>query len=267
MESYRLSILGCGSSGGVPRVGGGWGACDPKEKRNRRRRCSLLIERHAPGGTTRLLIDASPDMRAQLLDAKVDHLHGLVFTHAHADHLHGIDDIRPLVLHSGHPLDLYADTATGARIRASFGYIVDGADGGFYPPVGILHTIAPHMSFEVDGPGGQIALLPLDVTHGPSEALGFRSANFAYLPDVSAFSDETEEALRGLDLLILDALRYRPHKSHFSLSEALAWIERLSPKRAILTNLHNDLDYRRLCAETPEQIEPAFDGLTVNLVA
>jgi phosphoribosyl 1,2-cyclic phosphate phosphodiesterase len=262
--SFRLTILGCGSSGGVPRVAAGWGACDPNEPRNRRRRCSALVERRAAGGVTRVLIDTSPDLRNQLIDAGVEDLDAVVFTHDHADHTHGIDDLRPITIHRGKIIDTYLDEATATSLRRRFGYIFETQPGTDYPPLLAEHRIVPGRRLSVEGAGGVIALLPVPLQHGSITALGFRIGDVAYCPDVNGISGDSAKALSGLQTLIIDALRYTPHPSHFSLRETLAWIERLKPRRTILTNLHTDLDYRRLAAEVPAHVEPAFDGLAVD---
>ncbi|HEX2256057.1 MAG TPA: MBL fold metallo-hydrolase [Afifellaceae bacterium] len=265
-DRLRVTILGCGSSPGVPRIGSDWGACDPKNPRNRRRRCSALVERRRPdGGVTRVLIDTSPDLRAQALDAGFGTLDGVLYTHAHADHVHGIDDLRSFVLNMRRRVDVYADVATMARLKEAFGYCFAAPAGSDYPPIVNGHVIAPGETVTIDGPGGPITALPVVQEHGKIESLGFRIGGLAYSPDVSGLAPEAAEAFAGLDLWIVDALRYRPHPSHFSVSEALEWIERLKPRRALLTHMHVDLDYAALSAELPSHVEPAYDGLAVEL--
>jgi phosphoribosyl 1,2-cyclic phosphate phosphodiesterase len=261
--TLSVTILGCGSSGGVPRVGSGWGACDPGEPRNRRRRCSVLVERSGPGGTTRVLVDTSPDVREQLLDAGVTELDGVLFTHAHADHTHGIDDLRPLVIHTGRRIPIWADAHTGADLRGRFGYCFETPPGSGYPPILTEHRVIAGELVRVEGPGGTIEALPFDLQHGDSVALGYRFGDIAYTPDLNDVPDGALSALSELDVWIVDALRPRPHPSHFSLTDALGWIERLQPSRAVLTNLHTDLDYRALASSLPTGIEPAFDGMRV----
>jgi phosphoribosyl 1,2-cyclic phosphate phosphodiesterase len=256
-----ITILGCGSSGGVPRVGGGWGACDPDNPKNRRRRCSILVEQHSAGGATRVLVDTSPDLREQLLGAGVEHLDGVLYTHQHADHTHGIDDLRPLSLHMRRSIHVYANRVTGDFLRETFGYCFAAPVGSDYPPFLVQHPIEAGEPLLVDGAGGPVKAVPFRMEHGSIEAFGFRFGRFAYATDVSAMPEESIAALYGLDLLIVDALRYRPHPTHFSVAEALAFIARVAPRRAVLTNLHNDLDYGRLAAELPPQVEPAYDGL------
>lgn len=264
--TLRATILGCGSSGGVPRPGSGWGACDPANPKNRRRRCSLLVERPGRDGTTRILVDTSPDLREQLLAAEISALDAVLMTHDHADHTHGIDDLRALVLHMRQRIRIYADSTTGASLRSRFGYLFQTPPGSYYPPVLDLDEIAAGRVQTIEGLGGPIEALPFRVEHGPNyEALGFRFANFAYLPDVSLIPAAAVEAMTGLDVLILDCLREAPHPSHFDLAQSLGAITRLKPRRAILTNLHVDLDYAKLSSRLPAGIEVAFDGMTITL--
>ena len=259
----RVTILGCGSSAGVPRIGGDWGACDPAEPKNRRSRCSLLIERSSAGGTTRVLIDTTPDLRTQLLAAGVGLLDGVVFTHPHADHIHGIDDLRTVVHNRGGRLPVWADADTTEVLISRFAYVFVQPPGSLYPP--ILDLRAIDGPFAVDGAGGPIALRPFRVEHGRIEALGFRVAGLAYLPDVSAIPDAAWPAFEALDVWVLDALRRKPHPTHTHLARSLDWIARAAPRRAVITNMHNDLDYRTLVAELPPGVEPAYDGMTIEL--
>ena len=259
----RATILGCGSSGGVPRIGNAWGACDPNEPRNHRRRCSLLVERTAGKGTTRVLIDTSPDLRAQLLDAGVGVLDAVVYTHAHADHVHGIDDLRTVVMNRGSHLPVWADADTADTLITRFGYVFVQPPNSPYPP--ILELNAIEGDFEITGDGGPIRFRRIRVRHGRIDALGFRIRDFAYLPDVSEIPDTAWPLLAGLDTWILDALRYRPHPTHAHLARSLEWIARAQPRRAVLTNLHNDLDYATLAAEIPPHVIPAHDGLVLDL--
>ncbi len=263
MAELRLTILGCGSSGGVPRLGGQWGACDPANPRNTRRRCSLLVERVDTGGTTRVLIDTSPDMRQQLLDAGVGNLDAVLFTHSHADHVHGLDDLRMIVFNQRARLPVYADRPTLDALTARFGYAFVQPPGSDYPPILDMHRIDGPLS--IDGAGGPIPFVPFEVQHGRIDALGFRIGTAAYLPDVSDIPETAWPSLADLDLWILDALRYKPHPSHAHLEKSLDWIARAAPKRAVLTNMHVDLDYATLAAETPDHVTPAHDGLVLTL--
>ncbi len=263
MARLSFTILGCGSSGGVPRLGGRWGECDPANPKNRRRRCSLLIRRETEAGTTAVLIDTSPDLRAQLLDAGVGLLDAVVYTHAHADHVHGIDDLRMVVFNRRARLPVWADAATQEALYARFAYAFVQPDGSPYPPILDMHAINGPVTIE--GAGGPITLTPFEVEHGSIAALGFRVGDVAYLPDVSEIPDGVWPALDGLDVWIVDALRRDPHPTHAHLARTLEWIARAEPRRAILTNMHIDLDYDTVSGETPEHIQPAFDGLTIEV--
>ncbi|GGF60068.1 phosphoribosyl 1,2-cyclic phosphodiesterase [Azorhizobium oxalatiphilum] len=260
--TLTFTILGCGSSGGVPRVGQGWGACDPNEPRNRRRRCSLLVRRFGPNGTTTVLVDASPDLREQLLDAGITNLDALLISHEHADHTHGIDDVRPLVIHNRRRMDTYMDEETSAIMHRRFGYCFVTPPGSNYPPILTEHRYHEGREITISGAGGDITALPFRQHHGDIDAFGFRFGNVAYSSDVNGFPDNSLPHIENLDVWILDALRETPHPSHFSLSEALDHIDRLRPARAILTNLHTDLDYRTLAERLPDGIVPAYDGMT-----
>ena len=263
MAELRFTILGCGSSGGVPRLGGHWGACDPENPKNRRRRCSLLVERIDAGGITRVLIDTSPDMRAQLLDAEVGDLDGVVFTHAHADHVHGLDDLRMIVFNMRRRLPVWADGDTGNALLSRFGYAFVQPKGSPYPPILELNTIDGPVA--IDGAGGTIRLPPFAVNHGSIDALGFRIGGLAYLPDVAEMTDTAWDAVTGVDCWIVDALRREPHPTHAHLERTLGWISRAAPRRAILTNMHIDLDYATLAAETPPSVTPAHDMMRLTL--
>jgi phosphoribosyl 1,2-cyclic phosphate phosphodiesterase len=263
--TLTVTILGCGSSGGVPRVGSGWGACDPANPKNRRRRCSILVERTGEGGTTAVLVDTSPDLREQLLDAGVRRLDAVLFTHEHADHTHGIDDLRPLVIHMRRRMPVYADHTTGEMLSVRFGYCFHAPAGSDYPPILTEHRIQAGVPVEIDGPGGVITGLPFILQHGNGEALGFRFGDFAYINDVSAVPESTMPVLSGLRIALVDALRHTPHPTHFSVSEALAFIERIRPQHAVLTNMHTDVDYADLAARLPPNVEPAYDGMRLVL--
>jgi len=262
--SRSVVILGCGSSGGVPRVGGEWGACNPDNPKNRRRRCSILVEQTGPNGKTIVLVDTSPDLREQLLDAGTTHLDGILITHSHADHTHGIDDVRPLVIKMRRRVDVYMDEPTEAALRARFSYVFETPPGSQYPPLMNPMQLQHGGSVGIDGPGGAVKAVPFVLNHGDMDSLGFRFGDMAYTPDVAAIPEASHEFLQGLDLWIIDALRYTRHPSHFSLEEALDWIARVKPRRAVLTNLHTDLDYDALKAELPEGVIIAHDGLRLS---
>ena len=267
----EITILGSGSSSGVPRIGGpdgagDWGACDPKEPKNRRRRCSILVRRKSAHGETAVLVDTAPDMREQLIDARVRHLDGVLITHDHADQLHGIDDLRALVLSMRKRIDVYSDHLTLAGIRRRFGYVFERPEGSDYPPILNAHEIAePFQDFEISGAGGPVRVATFEQDHGRVRSLGFRFGNFAYSSDVSDLSEEAFAALEGLDCWVVDALRYTHHPTHANVETALKWIARVKPKHAVLTNLHLDLDYETLKAQLPPGVEPAYDGMVLTL--
>ncbi len=261
----RFILLGTGSSGGVPRTGGDWGACDPAEPRNRRRRCSALLEYGVDHiRPTRVLFDTSPDLREQLNDARIDRIDAVVFTHDHADQTHGIDDVRPLVIRQRAALPAFMDAATRSRLTHRFDYCFQGA-GGYPPILNLQPDVVPLSRFKVDGPAGAVELLPVDMQHGRIRCLGYRVGNLAYCNDVNGLPEETLANLSRLDVLIIDALRYTPHPTHAHLEMALGWVTALQPKRAILTNLHVDMDYQTLRRELPEGVEPGYDGQVIDL--
>jgi len=262
-RDLSITILGCGSSGGVPRIGNDWGSCDPAEPKNRRLRCSVLVEASSEAGTTRVLVDTGPDLREQMLSANIGDLDGVLYTHAHADHLHGIDDLRVFTIRNRKRMPVYMDRATYDRAASAFGYCFASPPGSSYPPILDFHGLDAGTPVTIDGAGGAITALPIEVEHGDIQALGFRFGDIAYLPDVSDIPEAVVSHFARLDTLILDALRHRPHPSHFCLADALSWIERLAPRQAILTNMHNDMDYATLLAELPDTIVPAFDGMKV----
>jgi phosphoribosyl 1,2-cyclic phosphate phosphodiesterase len=258
-------ILGCGSSAGVPRIGGDWGDCDPSNPRNRRSRCSLIVEQTGPRGTTRALIDTTPDLRSQLLAADTGILDGVAYTHPHADHLHGIDDLRTVVQNRGARLPVWADAETAELLMSRFAYVFVQPAGSLYPPILDLKNLDG--PFVVDGAGGPIPFSTFRVRHGRIDALGFRVHGFAYLPDVSLIPDDAWPMLEGLDTFVLDALRRKPHPTHAHLAQSLDWLARAAPRLGVLTNMHNDLDYATLTAELPAGVIPAYDGLTLEITA
>ena len=263
-DTIEVTILGSGSSGGVPRIGGpdgagDWGACDPTNPKNRRRRCSVLVRRNAANGETAVLVDTAPDLREQMLDARCGRLDAVLITHDHADQLHGIDDLRAVVLAMRKRLDVYADHLTLAAIRRRFGYVFDRPEGSDYPPILNAHEIGePFAPFDLSGPGGPIPVLAFEQEHGRIRSLGFRFGPIAYSSDVSGLSDDAFAALEGVDTWIVDALRYTHHPTHANVATALEWIARVKPQRAILTNLHLDLDYETLKARAPARCRTRF---------
>lgn len=263
--TLRFTILGCGSSGGVPRIGGDWGDCDPANPKNRRRRCSLLVERVTDRGVTQVLIDTSPDMREQLLSAGIGTLDAVVFTHSHADHTHGIDDLRQIVFNRRGRLPVWADLPTQTALRDRFTYAFEQLPGSSYPPILDMNLIDGPIT--VPGAGGDLVLHPFLANHGGMDALGFRIGGVAYLPDAVSIPDAGWSMLDGLEVWIVDALRRKPHPTHAHLALTLDWIARAKPARAVLTNMHNDLDYQTLADETPDHITPAFDGMVIEVKA
>jgi phosphoribosyl 1,2-cyclic phosphate phosphodiesterase len=260
--SLTFTILGCGSSMGVPRVALGWGDCDPNEPKNRRRRCSLLVTRQGPDGITRVLVDCSPDLREQLIEAEVDWLDGVLITHEHADHTHGIDDLRPIFVNKRKRVDVYMDDATSRIMNIRFGYCFKTPAGSQYPPILHERRLVPGEPVTINGQGGPIDVLPVLQNHGDITSLGFRFGNVAYSTDLKSLPDDSINLLAGLDVWIVDALRRTPHPSHFHLDETLHWIERIRPKRAILTDMHTDMDYATLRNSLPGHIVPAFDRMS-----
>jgi phosphoribosyl 1,2-cyclic phosphate phosphodiesterase len=261
--TLSVTILGCGSSGGVPRVASGWGACDPNNPKNRRRRCSIVIERQGTNGATRLLVDTTPDLREQLLGADIRQLDAVWITHEHADHTHGIDDLRPLAITQRRRVPVYMDDETSTRLRAKFGYVFETPPGSSYPPILNEHRLSAGRETTIQGAGGDITGLPILHHHGEIDALGLRFGSLAYSPDLNGMPDTSLASLADLEIWVVDALRYTPHPSHFSLDDALRWIDKVKPRRAILTNMHVDLDYEQLRAKLPDNIEPAYDGMRI----
>ena len=265
MSGQRIILLGTGSSGGVPRVGGDWGDCDPSEPRNRRRRCCALIQREDVGGAlTNVLIDTSPDLREQLLDAGITHLDAVIYTHDHADQSHGIDDVRALAIRQRSAIPVYFDPYARGSLLSRFEYCFVGAKG--YPPIlSPHHEVNVGQTFKVSGRGGAVEFLPIGMIHGPIPCTGYRIGNVAYCNDVNELPASALRQLQGLDVLIIDALRYAPHPSHAHLDLALEWIAELQPKKAVLTNLHIDMDYQTLRRALPAHVEPGFDGMEITI--
>lgn len=254
----KITILGCGGSGGVPLLGNNWGKCDPANPKNFRLRPSIFIETAAG----RILIDTSPDLRQQLLAAKIDKIDAVLFTHAHADHLHGIDDLRGINRLMQATIPVYADAPTMAEIEKSFGYVfklIPGGQGYFRPQL-VPHVIAAYQPFHAAG----VEIMPLDQDHGFMRSLGFRIGNFAYSTDVVEIPDRSMELLAGIDTWIVDCFIDEPHHTHAHIDKTLAWIERIKPKRAILTHMSARLDYAKLLAQCPPGVEPGFDGMIIE---
>ena len=258
-------ILGCGSSAGVPRLGGTdgageWGACDPNNPKNRRRRCSLLLRR----GDTAVLVDTSPDLREQLLSARCSRLDAVLMTHPHADQTNGIDDLRPLTFGSEKRLPMWSDRATMEHLKRQFAYCFEAMNGYF--PILTAHELPePFSLVPIEGEGGHIPVRAFWQQHGPVRSLGYRFGGLAYSSDVSDLDDAAFDVLQGVDTWILDALRYREHPTHANVETALRWIRRVHPRRAVLTNFNIDIDYAQLASELPDGIEPAYDGMRLTV--
>ena len=260
----EVVILGCGSSGGVPRGDGDWGLCDPAEPKNRRLRCSLLVRRHGPDGVTSVLVDTSPDLRQQMLAAQVRHVDAVLYTHDHADQTHGLDDLRVFAMHARRRIPAFMDGATRAALTGRFGYIFESVNG--YPAILEAHRLPPHGEpWSVEGPGGAVPVVTFDQGHGPIRSAGYRFGPVAYSPDVSDLDETALAALRGCQLWIVDALRWTPHPTHAHLDRTLDWIARAGVERAVLTNLHLDMEYKALSAILPPNVEAAWDGWTTRL--
>jgi phosphoribosyl 1,2-cyclic phosphate phosphodiesterase len=265
--ALEFTILGCGSSAGVPRADGNWGVCDPADPRNIRSRCSLLVRRSSPEGSeheTTVLVDTAPDLRLQTAYAGVKRLDGVVFTHDHADQTHGLDDVRAFALRNRRRTPCHMDAATHRTLMKRFGYIFRGEGG--YPAICDDHLIPPHGApWEIDGPSGAIPIVTFDQDHGAIRSVGYRFGPVAYSSDVVDLPEEAFAAMAGVKVWIVDALRYTPHPTHAHLAKTLDWIQRLKPERAILTNMHIDLDFKTLQAELPGGVEPAYDGLRFSV--
>lgn len=252
----KLTLLGCGTSSGVPRIGNDWGACDPGEPRNRRRRVSILVESE----TTRILVDTSPDMREQLLDANVSDVDAVIWTHDHADHCHGLDDLRQLYHARGRPVVAYARPDTLASLSARFRYAFEGHDG--YPATVEGHVLPDHVRI------GDIDISVVDQPHGNITSAGIRfdgDGSIAYSTDFNMMTDDMQNLYKDLDIWVVDALRARPHPTHIHLDATLGWIEQLRPGRAILTHMDQSMDYQTLRATLPASVEPGYDGMQVEV--
>lgn len=259
----EFTILGSGSSGGVPRADGNWGDCDPSDPRNLRTRCSILVRRKGEGGPlaeTTIVVDTSPDFRLQSVAAGARRIDAALFTHDHADQAHGIDDLRPFFLNQRRPIPAHMDEATRAGLTHRFEYIFESKGG--YPAICRPVSLPPHGErWSIDGPSGEIPVEGFDLDHGEIRSVGFRFGDVAYTPDVLAIPEVSWAALQDLDVWIVDALRWTAHPTHAHVDLALEWIAKVKPRRAILTNLHIDLDFETLARKLPAGVEPAYDGM------
>ena len=277
-HTLRITILGCGSSGGVPRVGGDWGVCDPENPKNRRTRCSILVEKWAnssvKGGgkppeseRTIVLVDTSPDLREQLLAAKIGRVDALLFTHDHADQSHGIDDMRAIAYRMRKRVPTYMDVHTKTFVFNRFDYCFEMPDGRVHPAILELQPlIKSGDAFEVEGPGGSISITALGLSHGPTPSLGFLfDLKTVYTPDVWDIGPEVLALIKSPDIWIVDALRYAAHPTHAHVDKTLSWLAKTQTKQAVLTNLHIDLDYKTLQNEILNSQDVAYDGMTIDV--
>jgi phosphoribosyl 1,2-cyclic phosphate phosphodiesterase len=249
----RVTVLGCGTSGGVPVIGNYWGVCDPENPKNRRSRVSVAVEE----GDTRLLVDTSPDLRQQCLANGIDQVDGVLYTHDHADHTHGIDDLRIMAMRRRSRVPVYADEGTLATLNRRFDYIFSSQEG--YPAICEGHEI--NGAFDVNG----VQVIPFEQQHGNVTSLGYRIGDFAYSTDVVSLSDAAFDILDGVKVWIVTALRREPHPTHAHLDKSLEWIERVKPEKAYLTHMTWEMDYATLMNELPDGVEPAYDGLVIDV--
>jgi len=263
--STRFTLLGTASSAGVPRLGPVWGNCDPNNPRNRRRRCALLVERRRGNGSTTVLVDTPPDLREQLLDAGVGTLDGVLFTHDHADHTHGIDDLRGVFFNTKRRVQVWADAATRKTLESRFEYCFRQRPGSAYPAILEAHDITPPAPVRIEGRGGTLEAVPVLHEHGEILSLGFRFGNVLYSPDICGVPEGAMPLVQGLDLWIIDALRPVTHSSHFSVQQALDWIARVGAKRGILTHMTVELDYETLSRKVPPNVEVGYDGMVIEI--
>ncbi len=262
--AFKLTFLGTGSSGGVPRIGHHWGQADRSNPKNRRRRCAVIVQRTGPKGTTTVLVDTPPDLREQCLQHDVVHVDGVLYTHDHADHTHGIDDLRAFAINERRRIDVYMDDLTWDGLLLRFRYCFEQKTGSNYLPILTRHRIVAGEPVTITGQGGPITAIPILQDHGEMPSLGFRFGRLAYSPDIVGYPDASIASFEGLDMWIVDALRITPHPSHWSFKQALAQIEKFAPKAALLTHMHVDLDYDEMCRKLPEHVRPAYDGLQIE---
>ena len=255
----KVTILGCGGSSGTPAVGLGWGKCDPKNPKNSRLRSSILVE----NGETQILVDTSPDLRQQLLNTDVKRLDAVLFTHYHADHLHGVDDLRQINREMNAPIDIYADVDTLRIIDLRFGYVLEPlAENAkmYYKPTLVSHELNDGDVFSI----GSIDIQVFVQDHGFCNTLGFRFGPIAYTTDVVELPDHAFDILKGVDTWVIGTLIDHPHPTHAHVDKALDWIERIHPRRGVLSHLGYGFDYDTLNKRLPDHVEPAFDGMILE---
>jgi len=255
--TIEVTILGCGSSGGVPLIGNIWGPCDPNDSRNIRRRVSILVKKN----NKTFLVDTSPDLRMQMLDANIKDVDAVLYTHSHADHVHGIDDLRAFCWQrkDNKPLPIYSDQYTIDQITHRFDYAFENKYGPAVPSlaantIGIGNNTIQGVNVEA-----------IKQIHGKGFSLGYRFDNIAYSTDVNNLPDESMKKLENLDLWIVDCVRYEPHYSHSHFDQTMSWINKLKPKKAILTHMGHWLDYNELNSKCPQNVEPGIDGMVITV--
>ena len=257
--TLEIEILGCGSSSGVPAIGNNWGDCNPENPKNRRLRSSILIRSRE----STILIDATPDLRQQLLNANVKNLDAVFITHTHSDHINGIDDFRFLNVIMNKDLNLYATKDVLKKIKERFGYVfeelVPEANGFYYKPCLIPNEIKSDFLIN------DLKISCIDQNHGYMNSNGFRFNNFAYCSDVLEFNEREFKKLENLDLWIVDCLRFKPHKTHAHFEKVIKWIELLKPKQTILTHMNYEVDYDFIMSKVPKNCIAAYDGLKVKV--
>lgn len=256
----KVTILGCGPSGGVPGIGNYWGKCDPDNPKNKRLRPSILIE----NSSLSLLVDTSPDVRQQLLGANVSRLDGLLYTHGHADHLHGIDDMRSINRQMGTALDMYLNEETLEHIEQRFGYVLGPLAEGVtvhYKPELVPHIVSSGVPFNIKG----CEVMPILQDHGYCETIGYRIGDFAYSTDVVNMPEESFDLLKGVKVWVIGTLVDQPHQTHADVDKAISWVERIGPESAFLTHLGSGLDYNALRERLPDHMQPCYDGLVISV--
>jgi phosphoribosyl 1,2-cyclic phosphate phosphodiesterase len=252
----KVTVLGCGGSMGVPMVGNVWGDCDPAEPRNQRSRASIMVET----GQVSVLVDTTPDLRSQLLAAGVTRVDAVLYTHEHADHLHGIDDLRPFTFRQKAPIPAYASPATKESLESRFAYAVASVsmDRWLYKAIVVPQPIDGAFCI------GDLGVEPFEQSHGNTTSYGFRFGPFAYSTDAAELDDAAFAALDGVDTWLVDATREEPHPSHSHLARTLEWIARLKPRQAFITHMNHTMDYRRLERILPPGVAPAYDGMVLE---
>jgi phosphoribosyl 1,2-cyclic phosphate phosphodiesterase len=258
----RVTVLGCGGANGLPTIGNDWGVCDPNNPKNRRQRASILVE----SDRSRILVDTSPDIRQQLVDANVSAIDAILYTHHHADHVHGIDDVRVLNRLSQKIIDAYGSAESLQAIAKRFDYIftpppMQNGKLSFYKPCLNAHVVQPGEVFKAAG----LDVLPFDQDHGFMKTLGFRFGDFAYSTDLVDLDEAAFAALDGIKFWLVGCLGTAVHPTHAHLDKVLGWIDRLKPERAVLTHMAGGLDYATLAKTLPKGIEPAYDGMVIEV--